>query len=65
MTTEFTKLKAEAEEARRLYIVGEITRQEAIRAITPYAEAFNKKAGEIAGKYNQRPQRFSVTSYLR
>lgn len=65
MTKEISVLKAEADAAKRLYYSGEINRKAATIAIEPYAEAFNKKAAEIAGKYNQKPQRFSITAYLR
>lgn len=59
------KEKEKAFEARLLYNKGAISREEAIRMIEPYKQAFNKKSFELAAKYNVRPQRFSIAAFLR
>jgi len=57
--------KQRALEAKCLYNRGVISREEAIRMIEPYKQAFNKKSVELAAKYNVRPQRFSIAAFLR
>lgn len=58
-------LKEKAELARAAYRINLIDREEAIKDITPFVEAYNKKSKEIAKKYNQRPKTISVISFLR
>lgn len=58
-------LEENARKARARYNAGAISREEAKIIIKPYAEAFNEKSREIAGKYNMRPQKFSLSSFLR
>lgn len=65
MNPEIKALKDTAENARMMYRLGAITREEAAERIKPYADAFNAKSKEIAKKYNQRPSRFSLAAYLR
>ena len=65
MTQEMATLKREADTARMLYHLGQITREEARESINPYKEAFNKKSKEIAAKYNVRPKMFSLAAFLR
>lgn len=65
MNPEIKALKDTAENARMMYRLGAITREEAARRIQLYADAFNAKSKEIAKKYNQRPGRFSLAAYLR
>lgn len=65
MNQDIERLKVEAEGARVLYRAGRISRAEAMEAIGPYAEAFNKKSKELAKKYGQRPRLFQVSSFFR
>lgn len=58
-------LKQKAEEARMLYRAGAISRDEAVKLIKPYQQAFNEVSVEKAKQYHLRPQRFSVNAYLR
>lgn len=58
-------MKEKADQARALYRMGKITRDEATEAISPYAEKFNAKSKELARKYGQRHKPFSISSYLR
>ncbi|MGF2053650.1 hypothetical protein [Vagococcus fluvialis] len=59
------ELRNLAEEARRSYRSNLINRDEAVKQINPFIEAYNKKSKEIAKKYNQRPKTISVASFLR
>lgn len=59
------ELRNLAEEARRSYRSNLINRDEAIKQINPFIEAYNKKSKEIAKNYNQRPKTISVASFLR
>ncbi|MGX7025856.1 hypothetical protein [Vagococcus hydrophili] len=59
------ELRNLAEEARRSYRSSLINRDEAVKQINPFIEAYNKKSKEIAKKYNQRPKTISVASFLR
>ena len=65
MDQNITELRNQAESAKYLYQVNEITREEAENMILPYAKAFNQKSEELAKKYHQRPQKFSLAAYLR
>lgn len=65
MTQEITTIKQQAEDARTLYRMGFITREEAAKAIEPYKQAFNAKSKELAKKYRMKPQLFSLAGYLR
>jgi uncharacterized protein YegL len=59
------EVKRQAEDARRQYRLGIITRDQAAERIAPYAEAFNLKSKELAAKYDCRAKAFSLASYLR
>lgn len=65
MNEETQKLKLIAENARYLYTIGSITREEAKRDIMPYINAINTKAKELAKKYNQKAKLVSFNSYCR
>jgi len=65
MTNEIAKLMTIADEAKILYMQQQITRIEAKKLITPYIEAVNTKAREIAKKYNQKPRTLSFGAYIR
>ena len=54
MTEEMMKLKANAEYYRDLYRTGKCSREIAKEEITPYLDAVNEKAKELAKKYNQK-----------
>lgn len=41
---------------RHLYESGQMTNEEALEAVRPYVEAYNKKAKEIANKYGMKPK---------
>ena len=59
------EMLGKAKMAADMYRIGQITREAAIDTIKPYAEAFDKKAAEIAKKYNRKPQKFRMASFLR
>ncbi len=59
------ELRNLAEEARKSYRSKIIDRDEAIKQINPFVEAYNQKSKEIAKKYNQRAKTISVASFLR
>lgn len=63
MAAEETKKKAQ--EIKEQYLRGEITRGEAKELLKDYIEYFNKRAVEIAEKYNQKPKKFSLGEFLR
>jgi len=65
MTDETMVMLGKAKMAADMYRIGQISREAAIETIRPYAEAFNAKAAEIAKKYNRKPQRFNMVSFLR
>ena len=62
---ELNAVKEIAEDARYLYIIGKITRKEALAKITPFINAFNEKSKTIAKKYNQRAKTISFATYVR
>jgi hypothetical protein len=57
-------LKHIAEKYRTLYKLGEVSKEEAVINIRPYINELNKKAVEIAEKYNQKPKKVSVAKFL-
>jgi polyhydroxyalkanoate synthesis regulator phasin len=63
--TNIKSLQAQAEEAKALYKIGSITREEAQKKIDPYINAFNAKSEELAKKFNQKVKRISLVTYLR
>jgi hypothetical protein len=63
--TNTDELRMEAEQARAEYRKGLISREEAKKRIDPFRVAFEAKAKELAKKYGVRPQKFSLTAYLR
>lgn len=65
MTDESRLLREQAECAKIGYLSGEMTRKEAAERIKPYAAAFNVKSKELAAKHHMRPQKFSLTAFLR
>lgn len=58
-------IREKAEFYRALYRNGVITREEAKENIMPYLDLVNKKAKEIAKKYNQKPKKVNFSSYVR
>lgn len=65
MIAERRKLYDAALDARHLYILGRITREEAKEDITPYLKVFNEASKSIAKKYDQRPKLLSFESFVR
>ncbi|MDR2833841.1 MAG: hypothetical protein LBV67_09005 [Streptococcaceae bacterium] len=65
MKVETFELKQQAEQARTLYRIGKLSRNEAKEQIEPYVTAVNKKSVEIAKKYNQKPRLVSVIGFMR
>ncbi len=63
--THTDELRMQAEQARAEYRRGMITREEAKQRIEPFRIAFEAKSKELAKKYGRRPQKFSLTAYLR
>ena len=59
------KAKQTAFEARKLYKMGYITREEAKALTAEYAEIFNRKSRELARKYGQKPKLFSFAAFMR
>lgn len=58
-------LKSKADEAKSLYRLGIIDRETAKKDIQPYLDAANQKSIELAKKYNQRPKKITIQSFLR
>lgn len=65
MTDEIRLLREQAECAKIGYLSGGLTWEEAAERIKPYAAAFNEKSKELATKHHMRPQKFSLTAFLR
>ena len=65
MTEEMMKLKANAEYYRDLYRTGKCQREIAKEEITPYLDAVNEKAKELAKKYNQKYKAVNFSSFVR
>jgi hypothetical protein len=65
MTDQMIHMLEESKLAAAQYRCGLITRKQALEVIEPYAELFNRKAAEIAKKYNRKPQKFSLAGFLR
>lgn len=65
MNDETLKLKQKAEEYRFLYQTNQISREIAKDNIVPYIDAINKKAKEIAKKYNQKPKEVTFITFIR
>ena len=66
MMNEKTELLEKAYIARDLYIIGEITREEALEYVTPYVKEFNEKSKEIAKRYEiKKPKLINASQFLR
>ena len=66
MMNEKTELLEKAYIARDLYIIGEITREEALEYVTPYVKTFNEKSKEIAKRYEiKKPKLITESQFLR
>ena len=59
------ELKNRAEIAKMKYKNNLITREEAKKEIQPFIDYANKKAVELAKKYNQQPRKISFIAYVR
>jgi len=59
------KLRQEAEEAKFLYNVGQIDREEAKRRIQPWLDEANKRAEKIAKKYGTKHRKFGFVGFVR
>ncbi|MEB3103107.1 hypothetical protein [Ferviditalea candida] len=57
--------RKKALEARDLYNLGRINFKQAEEMMAEYREIFNARAVEIAKKYGQKPQKFSVKMYIK
>lgn len=65
MKEETKVLKEKAEQGRQLYRSNLIDQSEAKKMITPYLDAVNKKAVEIAKKYGMKPRKVQFRSFVR
>jgi len=65
MKEETKVLKEEAERGRQLYRLNLIDQPKAKNMITPYLDAVNKKAIEIAKKYGMKPKKVQFRSFVR
>lgn len=65
MSEEVERLRNRALTARIAYNLNHITREEAYQDIIPFIELYNKKAHEIAKKYNMRPKLMNFASFVR
>ena len=65
MLKETKELYSKALEARHLYKIGMISREEANQDIEPYVKVFNKASEEIAKKYDQRPKLINFSIFVR
>lgn len=65
MTDEVKRLRMKAEEGRALYRAGEIEIKEAKEMVMPYLNAVNRRAKELAKKYNQRPRSVNFYAFVR
>lgn len=59
------KEKEEALKAKFLYNRGAITREEAVKMISPYKEIFNQTSKRLAAQYGQKQKLFSMAAFLR
>lgn len=58
-------LREQAEKARVMYHMNEISREEMERLIKPYVDEVNKKAVELAKKHGVKPRKVSVSYFVR
>ena len=65
MSEEVKALKDKAEKGRILYRSSQIDIKEAKAMVMPYLNAVNKRAKELAKKYNQRPRSVNFYSFVR
>jgi polyhydroxyalkanoate synthesis regulator phasin len=65
ITSEFEKAKEKALHARYLYNTGQINFKEAEEMMQDYRKLFNERSAEIAKKYNQKLQKFSVKMFIK
>ena len=66
MMNEKTELLEKAYAARDLYIIGEITREEALEYVSPYVKTFNEKSKEIAKRFEiKKPKLITESQFLR
>lgn len=62
---EFQKAREKALDARNQYNMGVINFKEAEEMMQDYRKIFNERAAELAKKYNQKPQKFSVKMFIK
>ena len=65
MTNEIIALRAQADEARIRYGIGETTREKAQELIQPYLDAANEKGKEIAKKHKRKYSPISFIGFIR
>lgn len=65
MNEDISTLKNKAEDARILYNLNRISRDEAKEIIIPYLDEVNKLSVIIAKKYNQKPTNIDFISFCR
>lgn len=66
MVNEKIELLEKAYAARDLYIIGEITREEALEHVSPYVKTFNEKSKEIAKRFEiKKPKLITASQFLR
>lgn len=59
------RAKEKALQARDLYNIGQINLKEAEEMMQDYRHFFNERAAEMAKKYNQKPQKFSLKMFIK
>lgn len=59
------EIKKHALEIKYRFKSGLIDYGEAKKELQPYKDLYNKRAEEIAAKYNQKPQRFRIGDFLK
>lgn len=65
MKAEVKELRDTAEKGKMLYRASQISIEEAKQMVMPYLNAVNKRAKELAKKYNQRPRSVNFYSFVR
>ncbi|MEK5205211.1 hypothetical protein NST55_28625 [Bacillus sp. FSL R10-2789] len=65
MEPKMKALSIQAEKARTLYHLKQISRDEAKKEIMPFIEMFNEKSKQIAKKFNQSPKLTTFSNFTR
>lgn len=65
MNPKAQQLKTKADQAKSLYLQGEISYDEVKASVTEYIDFCNERAVAIAKEYGMKPRKMSVNSYMR